>query len=112
MKVSLIVKENQGTCTVEREDSDPKFRDSGWGNADSILLYHIKQALNAQGYDFIKKRMWKDGHLVDSDQLYLRERKSKNKRMLAIYSQYHAIRSAAQDFNEDGVVTLSVVNLM
>jgi len=58
-----------GRCIVEREEGDEGFY------SDSRLMYHMKQELNSQGFDFIKKRMWRDGHLVDDSQQYLRERK-------------------------------------
>jgi len=65
MKVTLEGR----AVVVKREDGDPDFY------SDSILLLHVKRTLNSMGFDFIKKRMWKDGHLVDEEQQYLRERK-------------------------------------
>jgi hypothetical protein len=97
MKVEL----NQLTCTVQREQGDPKLRDGSWGDAESLLLYRVKKALNAQGYDLIKKRMWRDGHLVDENQLYLRDRKWR----FAIYDLSWAIRNSATTYNDGEVVS-------
>ena len=64
MKIELIEKENK--CIIEKEIKDPKFYGVVGAKGESNLLYHIKHILNKQGFDFIKKRMWKDGHLVDN----------------------------------------------
>ena len=65
MKVTLT----ETQCIVERTTDDPNFY------AESHFLYHVKLQLIEQGYDLIKKRMWKDGHLVDDRQQYIRSRK-------------------------------------
>ena len=92
---------------VEREPGDPKFYDSrsSRGSAESRLLYHVKKKLNSMGYDFIKKRMWKDGHLTDEDQHYIRARKLPVKpgEIYAIYFSAYMLRSAAEDYNAGGV---------
>lgn len=108
--------------TVIREPGDEKYRDGEWGSGESRLLYHVKlRILNGevenQGdlpTDVIKKRMWKDGHLVDVDQLYLRTRKpchkdkDGDKMYLAIHNTHWAIRGLDTDFNEDGECHLQV----
>lgn len=43
--------------------------------SESLLWYKIKQALQAQGLDVIKKLMYKDGHLVSDTEYYIRDRK-------------------------------------
>lgn len=112
MKVILNINDDgNGTCIVTRESGDPKFRDGSWGSGESRLLYHAKQILNKGGYDFIKKRMWRDGHLVSTEQLYLREKKVYGKRQLAIWNQSWQIAGANKDFNEEGKVILTVTNL-
>jgi hypothetical protein len=79
---------------------------------ESHLLYHVKQALKAQGFDFVKKRMYKDGPLVSDLQQYLRERNFRNKkRVLAIYNDHWAIEGAEVDFNLTGKTTLRVINI-
>jgi len=68
MKVTLT----QNSCVVEKESGDPHFSNGGYANAESTFLYHVKQELIKQGFDVIKKRMWKDGHMMDDMQQYLR----------------------------------------
>ncbi|MCK5604428.1 hypothetical protein KAR91_21235 [Candidatus Pacearchaeota archaeon] len=99
-----------GECIVTKEKGDCYF--SGVRNAagESRLLYHLKKHLNAQGYDLIKKRMAKDGHMVDSLQQYLRSRLI-NKRSIAIYNMAWAIEGADEILNRDGQVKLVVVPL-
>jgi hypothetical protein len=109
MKVYLLPEQYQ--CLVVREDGDPVF--SGVRNAkgESRLLYHVKQYLNQHGYDFIKKRMWRDGHLVDDMQQYLRERKPVDDRMFAIYNTFWQIEGADEALRRDGKVVLGLTNL-
>ena len=60
---------------IYREKNDKAYYGVKNAAGESALFYAIKKQLNAQGYDLIKKRMCKDGHLVDSMQQYLRTRK-------------------------------------
>jgi hypothetical protein len=107
MKVEII----NSKCIITKEAGDPKF--SGRINAagESRLLYHIKGILNKQGYDLIKKRMHKDGHLVDDLQQYLRARKRSGdqKKDIYIYNGMWSIRGAEEYLNEMGTVTLTVL---
>jgi len=83
----------KGTCTVTREDGDPKLYGGSWGSGESQLLYWIKRTLNSCGHDLIKKRMWKDGHMVSDDQLYLRTRSPRSKSPhIMIRSGFFALR--------------------
>lgn len=94
--------------TVTREENDPKYYGTQNGAGESKLFHAIKNELNKQGYDLIKKRMWKDGHLVDDMQQYLRTRKKgAGKADIYIYNNYWAIKGANEDFN-NGEVELSV----
>lgn len=96
------------TLVVIREETDPKYYGILNGAGESKLLHAIKQELNKQGYDLIKKRMWKDGHLMDDMQQYLRTRKKgAGKADIYIYSGFWAVRGANDDFNE-GEVELNV----
>jgi hypothetical protein len=108
----MQLKLQEKTLTVIREKGDPSYppmRPGSWGSPDSRLLYHIKQKLNAQGFNLIKKRMWKDGHLVDSDQLYLRTRNRHSpKPHICIWNSSYAIYDAARELMENGEITLSV----
>lgn len=110
MKITL--KEN--SCIVEKEPGDKGFYGMLNAAGESAFLYALKKELNKLGYNFIKKRMWKDGHLVDDIQQYLRERKAvstpQGKRMLCIFNTFWAIRGVNEDFNK-GRVILGVDNL-
>lgn len=97
-------------CIITKEPGDPHF--SGVVNAkgESRLLYHIKKILNTQGYDLIKKRMNKDGHLVDEMQQYLRTRKPSGnpEKDIYIWNTMFAIHGAEEPLNKTGTVILSV----
>jgi hypothetical protein len=105
----MLITFKGNTLTVIREENDPKYYGTVNGAGESKLLHAIKQQLNKQGYDLIKKRMWKDGHLVDDLQQYLRTRaKGKGNADIYIYSPFWALRGANEDFNK-GEVNLTVV---
>ena len=81
---------------MKREEGDPKFY------SDSVMMHHMKIELNRQGYDLIKKRMWKDGHLVDEGQQYLRSRNVRTKNVeniIMVWWQHYAVRNAFPDYN-------------
>ena len=107
---------------VTREPGDPKFYRGGknsWGDPESRFLYHVKNAFNrpeiyiAHCYrhylddpnlKFIKKRMWKDGHLVDDCQQYLRTVKPVCKKdgqniYMSLHNDHYAICGLDSDFN-------------
>ena len=106
MKVSI----NNGECLVEKEKGDPYFKHSNWSSAESTFLYHVKNELNKQGYDLIKKRMWKDGHLMDDIQQYLRARKNTKdpSKDICIWNGNYMIFDAGKQFNKEGRVILPV----
>jgi hypothetical protein len=91
-----------GVVLVTKEKGDPVFRNSGWALAESTFLYHVKKELEKQGYDCIKKRMSSDGHMMDDEQQYIRDRKWK----WYIYNGRYATFDAGMEFNERGVVDL------
>ena len=108
MKVSI----EDNTCTVTREPEDPVFRNGGYAGSstgESRLLYHVKKVLNARGYDLVKKRMVKDGHLVDDLQQYLvvRSKRSESPHIY-IWNGSWSIGGAEVGFNETGSVELAV----
>jgi len=102
------------TCTVTREESDPRFdptyRKGTWGNGESRLLYHVKKELEKQGHDLVKKRMWKDGHMYGAEETqYLRTRNKKCKRPhFYVYDREWAVRNSAEEFNKLGTVVFGV----
>ncbi len=64
------------TCVeVFREKGDKGYYGAKNAAGESNLFYDIKKHLNARGYDLIKKRMHKDGHMVADMQQYIRTRK-------------------------------------
>jgi len=69
---------------------------------ESALWYAIKKELQRKGYNCVKKRPDKDGHLTSAP-YYIRERGWK----WCIYDANYAIRSIAEDFNRDGIVRLT-----
>lgn len=104
----MKLKFDGNSLIVTREANDPKYYGALNAKGESNLLHAIKNQLNAEGYDLIKKRMWKDGHLVDDCQQYLRTRKKgAGKADIYIYNNRFAIYGANERFNE-GEVTLSV----
>ena len=93
---------------VTREENDSKYYGNANAAGESKLLHDIKKELNKQGYDLIKKRMAKDGHLVDDMQQYLRTRKKgAGIADIYIYSGFWAIEGANERFNR-GEVSLNV----
>jgi hypothetical protein len=65
--------------------------------------------LYAGGYDLIKKRVWKDGHLCGTEHTqYLRSRDIRGKLSLCFYHADHAVEIAAESFNVLGRVALAV----
>ena len=94
---------------VYREKGDKAYYGVKNAAGESALLYAIKKQLNSQGYDLIKKRMWKDVHLVDNMQQYLRTRKPSGNpdKDIFISNTRWDIEGAEIDYNE-GCVMLSL----
>ena len=101
MKVEL----KKNCCVVTREEGDPKFYGVQNAAGESKLLHHIKLELIKQGHKVIKKRMWKDGHLKDDMQQYIRTVKDYEP-SFCIYNGRWAIEGAEEDFNKEGKVVL------
>ena len=110
MKVEFNPQE--GYCTVYKEAGDPRFSGVKNGAGESRLFYHLKRKLNNAGHDFIKKRMAKDGHMVDDMQQYLRQRTLKaGTPCYAILNDRWVIEEADEILNETGSVTLRVIDI-
>jgi hypothetical protein len=107
MKVEI----KNNACVVTSEAGDLKFYGTVNAVGESALLYHIKKMLNARGYDLIKKRMYKDGHMVDDMQQYLRTRKPSGdpNKDIYIWNGMWAIAGANDYLNDSGQVTLSIM---
>ena len=86
---------------VEKEEGDAPIY------GESVLFHKIKSILNANGFDIIKKLMWKDGHLVSEQEYYLRDRKWR----WCIHDNHFAVRNLAEDYRLDGNVSLDFAGL-
>lgn len=109
MNIELIRHEDRITrIVVIREAGDPKFYGDKNAAGESKFLYHLNAKLYSLGFDLVKKRMWKDGHLVDDMQQYLRSRKPKadDKNNLMIYNGHWAINGLNDDFNKGRAVLM------
>lgn len=95
----IVAPIKRGYVTVAREAGD-KIKD------ESHLLYQVKKILLERGLDVIKKRMWKDGHMVADYCQYIRSRDWKNKSGFMLWDDQYAIRNLARDFRKDGKVSL------
>jgi hypothetical protein len=102
--MKVTVEKERGLVCVTKEKGDPIFRNTGWSDAESTFLYHVKKELESRGYDCIKKRMWKDGHMVDDTQQYIRDRSPDYK--WCIYNDCWTVHDAGMEFNEHGVTYL------
>jgi hypothetical protein len=104
---------NDNTLTVIKEQGDPYPKASNWcPDAESVLLYHVKNILNKDyGFNLIKIRMWKDGHMVDNLQHYLRpaKRNKDNSKNIFIYNPSWNICGAEEDFNKHGKTEFTIV---
>ena len=99
------------SLVVTKEPGDIRCSGVVGGKGESRLLHLIKKQLNAQGFDLIKKRMWKDGHLMDDLQQYLRTRKKSGdpKKDIYIWNGMWNIRGADEYLNRDGQVILNLM---
>lgn len=96
-------------CIVTREETDPKYYGVRDAKGESNLLHAIKTQLNKEGYDLIKKRMWKDGHMVDDMKQYLRTRKKgAGKADIMIHNTMWNVAGADYYFNQ-GECVLEVI---
>lgn len=103
MKLSLRRNGRHGRLTVTREEGDPKYYDDG------AFLHAVKKKLLADGHDVIKKRMWKDGHLVNDDQQYIRTRSRRpDPDAFMIWWEFHPYRGPQDDWNKNGEVELAI----
>ncbi len=100
----MELKFNGTVLEITREASDPKYYGTINAASESKLLYAIKKKLNGMGFDLIKKRMWKDGHLVSDMQQYLRAKKATGckDKDIALYNMSWAIDGLNDRFNAGG----------
>jgi hypothetical protein len=84
------------SLTVIRDRYDAKVY------SDSNLLHQIKTKLIEAGFDVIKKRAWKDGHMVADHVQYIRQRAGN----WCLWHHSYAIRDLYPDWNNEGEVYL------
>lgn len=98
------------TCIVTKEPNDRRFSRGSWSDAESNFLYQVKKELIKQGYDVIKKRMHKDGHLTDNYRQYIRTRKPSGnpKKDIYVVNEDYCYYDAGEEFNKEGKVSLTV----
>ena len=94
---------NGGGVTFIREDGDPKFYGHAEAKGEHTLFRHIARFLNKRGFDLIKKRAWKDGHLLDECQPYIRTRKPGAGPDIYIISLSFATQEANEGWNAGAV---------
>jgi hypothetical protein len=117
----MNIRVENASVTCIRESDDPKFYGIRQAKGESHLFHWLQKQI-AKGHpdlpsdfptDWIKKRMWKDGHMVSEMQQYLRTHKPTGKTdegtplYLCIYNGSWAIRGAEEDWNS-GNVTLAM----
>lgn len=86
-------------CNVTAEPGDKPIY------SKTAFFHRLKKVLQSQGLDVIKKLMWKDGHLTDARNYYIRDRKWR----FAIYDGDYQIRDLVKEYRDDGEVQLDVV---
>lgn len=96
------------SCIVTREKGDRKYYGVGNAAGESNLFHAIKTQLKRFGWDVIKKRMAKDGHMVDDMQQYIRTRKMTGEWAFCIYNTHWQIEGAEVDWNKNGKVRLAL----
>ncbi len=110
MKFDLSSSPIGGGCvTVTREPGDRKYYGLRFAAGEHGLFHNIKKWLNDRGFDCIKKRAQKDGHMIgDEYQPYIRTRSKASKSPhIYLWSGFYALRGANDDYNK-GSVTLIV----
>lgn len=90
---------------VTKEPADRRYC------TESNFLHAIKVKLQEMGYDVIKKRMWKDGHMVSDYCQYIRSRLTSDKRFFGIWDDRYAVRMLHEDWNKYGEVSLAIAGV-
>lgn len=94
MKVEL----KKYSCVVTKEEGDKRYS-YGYALPESTFLYHVKLELIKQGFDVIKIRMCKDGHMVEETQQYIRSRNVIDDKYFCVYNCSYAVYDAGLKFN-------------
>jgi len=115
----MIVSIVDSRCHVYRKPGDPVLRPNrspsswsppGWCAAESRLLHNVRKILDRRGFNLLKKRMWRDGHMFGSEHTqYLRSRNLKAVPSLYVYHADCALEVAAENYNVLGRAAFDVV---
>lgn len=111
--------------TIERigeKSTTAHYRATQTESAIFLLVKQVMNKLNLMGVlppngqgniRWIKKKMWKDGHITDNSRYYVREQRkgNGNQRMLAIHDPDYAIRSLSDSLRTEGSVRLTITDL-
>jgi hypothetical protein len=108
MTMKAAFSEGCSCVTFYREAGDPRFHGLKFAKGDHALLHFIARWLDARGFDLIKKRAQKDGHMIgDQYQPYLRCRKPQpSVPHVMVWSGFYALRGANEDWNRGQVSLL------
>ena len=99
--MKVIIDNWNRTATVIKEDGDARM------SRESTFYYHLAKQLSKQtGKKWIRKEMYKDGHMVDSNVFYA----TMADRKVGIYDPQYAIQNVAKTFNKEGKVVLAINN--
>jgi hypothetical protein len=120
----MIIRVTARTVSASRESGENRMP------TESALLYALKLMLNDGRYHrapdcpldfrpegsaadrFIKKPMWRDRHMVDNGQHYLRTADGRWRNpMWAVHSEVWALRGLHEDFNDGGAAVFSLKNI-
>ncbi len=122
----MRIKVSRTSIEFVRETGDPKFYGAREAKGESNLFHWLRKQLAKRHPDlpsgfptgWIKKRMWKDGHMVDSMQQYLRTRKPVGKAedgtplYLCLHNAQWAVKGAEVDWNEGSVrLALDIITI-
>ena len=81
------------------------------GDSSRNILYHLKRELQARGINVVKKLMWKDGHMVNDREHYLKvpiKAATKDQPHIWVYDPNYAIRDLDTTWKESGIVFLPI----
>lgn len=106
--MKAVFSEGCSCVTFYREAGDPRFHGLKFAKGEHALFHFIARWLVARGFDLIKKRAQKDGHMIgDQYQPYLRCRKPRGGvPHVMVWSGFYALRGANEDWNRGQVSLL------
>jgi hypothetical protein len=98
---------SQTYVVFHREVGDRRYYGVRRAAGEHALFHAIRVFLNSHGFSVIKKRAWKDGHLLDDYQPYVRARSPRvGIPHIAIWNGLYALRGTNEAWNKEGKVIL------